>query len=564
MGIITNLIGMALDEKHRKRTEAHQQESQNISRQIGIYDTILRMPDDQLQPGVKESALENLMGLVGQHGGAVGKQVAPQLGTMMGTLVGGGRVANQMATGGGVGAMGISTNEEPNLSRPAGGPRAAQAPADAGAPSPATGAPVSLRPTGLLRSPEERAAYQEQQYQRAQQMKQREQLAEEQQEYEARQKRGEAIGLTGDALKRFAVTGSLPARFGEPEQPTATKLTAVEYPDGSIKQLEYDPKNHKFYNVAGKEIQVPEGAEFAEGKAPGALGQLARANKILADPNASEEDRDAAQAFKDKYTASTTSAKEADQEAEDIAGAIMRGEQDPTLTGLSRSGIAGKVRDKLAKEGYNLLRAQNDQYAVKRWLGTQNSQQQVRLRQATDFAMESLDLLDNRQNPGDDLIGQLRNQVPRSKFPVLNRAALTAAKGGAFGEAAASAATNLESQITDLQSELAVVYKGGNSPTDKGLESAQKMLSGDWSDQVLRNAIDLSRKNLGLRLNSIKRTGPAGLSGEGQQQYSGGADTKTPSGGGGKGAGGGAPKKDDRRSYQGADYVFDGTQWVRQ
>jgi hypothetical protein len=101
----------------------------------------------------------------------------------------------------------------------------------------------------------------------------------------------------------------------------------------------------------------------------------------------------------------------------------------------------------------------------------------------------------------------------------LNRAAIDAAKSGILGDTAASAANQLTQQITDLQSELAVVYMGGNSPTDKGINQAKQMLDGEWSDKVLRDAVGLARKNLGLRLNSIARTGAAGLSPQGQQQY---------------------------------------------
>ncbi len=189
-------------------------------------------------------------------------------------------------------------------------------------------------------------------------------------------------------------------------------------------------------------------------------------------------------------------------EAQQVADAIVRGEQPPTLTGMYRLG--GDVRAELGKKGYNLAQAQLDWDATKRWIGTQNSASQLRLRQAAEFSFESLDLIDQLNN-------DLSSKMPRSdKFPIFNRAALAAAKGGALGPAAQQAATNLESQITDLQSELATVFKGGNSPTDQGLKKAQDLLRSDWTKDQLKAATDLARRNLRVRLNSIRNTGVVG------------------------------------------------------
>lgn len=278
---------------------------------------------------------------------------------------------------------------------------------------------------------------------------------------------------------------------------------------------------HVMRDAEGKITQALEGpAAGRAGGLKGALGELADAQAIV----------DEGVGGKNKYTASevkaakdfitkynrppTTSINigERKKTAEDIGDAIMRGDQPPILTGMGMGGAA-ELRAYLGKKGFNLTRAMEDWQGMTRYIASLNSSQQLRLRQASDFAFESLDLLDNRDNPGNDLIGQLRRFIPRGKYPLLNRAALKAAKEGVFGDAASSAATQLESQVTDLQSELATVYKGGNSPTDIGLKQAGSMLSGDWSENTLRDAIDLSRKNLRYRLNSIRNTGPAGVSG---------------------------------------------------
>lgn len=190
-------------------------------------------------------------------------------------------------------------------------------------------------------------------------------------------------------------------------------------------------------------------------------------------------------------------------DAEAIAGAIMDGLQPPDVKGLYRN--AGPVRAALAREGYDLKTANMDWQAVQKHLATLNGQQQVRLRQATETAAESLSVIED-----------LAKQWAGGKFPILNRARLAAAKGGALGPQAQQIATKLEAQITDVSSELANVYMGGNSPTDQALRLASKNLSADWTQGQLLAAIDLARKNLKIRLNSMTVIGPAGIS-TGQQ-----------------------------------------------
>lgn len=302
---------------------------------------------------------------------------------------------------------------------------------------------------------------------------------------------------------------------------------------GSDPQLQEWGKQHgvtidvaKQYHVmrdsGGKITNALEGpAAGGRGGFKGALGELADAQAVVDEGvggshKYTASDVKAAKDFITKYNrppSTVINLGEKKAEAKDIAAAIRSGDQPPLTTGLG-VGMAGPVRQELAKSGFNLSRAQQDWTATQAYIRSLNGAQQLRLRQATDFAYESLNLIDNPEDPGNDLIGQVRRFVPRTRFPIINQAALNAAKNGAFGDAAASAARQLDSQITDLQSELATVYKGGNSPTDVGLNQASKMLSDAWSENTLRDAVDLSRKNLRYRLNSIRNTGPSGVSAE--------------------------------------------------
>ncbi len=182
--------------------------------------------------------------------------------------------------------------------------------------------------------------------------------------------------------------------------------------------------------------------------------------------------------------------------AADIAEAIMRGEQQPDTQNMSRA-MSDRVRGHMAKAGFNLNDANLDWKATQRHLTTLNGAQQTRLRQAIGTAAESLDVIQG-----------LSDQWKGGRFPILNKANLALAKNGAYGKDAASIATQLEGQITDVTSELANAYMGGNSPTDHALQLAAKNLSADWDQKVLTDMIKLAKTNLAIRRNSIEQAGP--------------------------------------------------------
>ena len=186
-----------------------------------------------------------------------------------------------------------------------------------------------------------------------------------------------------------------------------------------------------------------------------------------------------------------------------IAQGIINGHQPPDLTRLY--GMGGPVRAELERRGYDLKTATQDWLATQAWIRGMNSTQQIRLQQATLFSRESLDLVDQ-------LAGDLRGKIPLSKVTILNKASMAAAKNGAFGSEAQQIASNLDIQIRDLQSELAQVYKGGNSPTDQGLQQAMGILNSEWDLGRLKAAVELTRKNLTIRLNSIQQTQIMGAS----------------------------------------------------
>ena len=192
-------------------------------------------------------------------------------------------------------------------------------------------------------------------------------------------------------------------------------------------------------------------------------------------------------------------------DVKEIAQAIIDGRQPPDLSNRI-TGQIGAIRAELERHGFDLKQAQYDYQATQQWIKSVNSSQQIRLRQATNFSMESLDVVDN-------LSDELTKEVPRGKYPIVNKGAMLAAKQGLLGQKAQEAARQLDIQIIDLQSEIAQVYRGGGSPTDKGLKQAQDILNEDWDQKTLKKATDLARTNLGYRLNSIRNSGPLSTGG---------------------------------------------------
>jgi hypothetical protein len=183
-----------------------------------------------------------------------------------------------------------------------------------------------------------------------------------------------------------------------------------------------------------------------------------------------------------------------------VAQGIFEGKQPPTLTGLR--GDTVKVRAELQRMGYDLATAEQDWHATQRYLSTLNGPQQVRLKQAVDVVYHSVDIID-----------QLATEWDSMGLPVLSKANLELAKSGAKGQAAQSLAVRLDGQIGDVVSELAVMYKGGGSPTDEGLKLAAKNLQGTWARQTLLDSTQLIRVNAKMRRNSIINVGVAASAG---------------------------------------------------
>jgi hypothetical protein len=290
----------------------------------------------------------------------------------------------------------------------------------------------------------------------------------------------------------FLATGKMPQK--EPIQPIEKPHDVIKaYSDALAagdeqKAAELLPRVKQFIENTQKAAKEP--AETAKDKD---ISDYLEANK-LADTAANREKARGAIAQRSKPEVDASDAKA-------IADAIAHGDQPPTTTGLYRN--AAKVRAELAKQGFNLAQAESDWHATQKHLATLNGAQQERLRQAVSFTSDSLGIIEG-------LYDQWQKTGKTSQWKIFNKASLATAKQ-LPGEPG-NIAHRLEAQINDLTSELGTVYKGGNSSTDESLKLAAKNLEADWNEKTFKDSIGQIRKNLEIRMNSIRHSQPAGVS----------------------------------------------------
>jgi hypothetical protein len=189
-------------------------------------------------------------------------------------------------------------------------------------------------------------------------------------------------------------------------------------------------------------------------------------------------------------------------DVQDAADAIESGDQAPTLQGLYRNTLA--VKAELARRGVPLAKMELDWKATQKYVSSLNSTQQLRLQQSISSASELLPKIDT-------LYAEWKQLAPVSGFKIANHAALIAMKN--MPGRAGAVASALDTQITELTADLGNIYMGGNSPTDQALKLGHQALQSDWGPQAFEEGIKQAKLNIGIRQNSMRHGGPAGLSG---------------------------------------------------
>lgn len=304
----------------------------------------------------------------------------------------------------------------------------------------------------------------------------------------------------GTALRAIVTNGALSEeeaqtvlqRAAQGPEGIKTVLDQILHPEGQ-KLTEHDPTK-PLIDPTGKvvvpaqpkeEPHSPILREYQDAKAQGFQGTFEQ-----------YQDKDANR----KRSVTTINANQGAGDVKETVAGMKDGTLPPQLPGrASKEYVA--IMAEAHRQGYDLATAATDWTVTQKHFQTLNGAQQTRIRQAVDTAYHSLDIIDT-----------LADKWKGGKFPALNKITLTAAKQGAMGKEAQSIATQLDAQISDLTSELANVYMGGNSPTDHAMTLAAKNLSANWSNEVLRDMTKLARTNLQMRQNAIKNVGAIGTS----------------------------------------------------
>ena len=191
-------------------------------------------------------------------------------------------------------------------------------------------------------------------------------------------------------------------------------------------------------------------------------------------------------------TTSNANETQARNDVKTAVSGMKAGHLPPILPGRASKDYTALLAES-ERQGFDLVKANEDWVATQSYLKTLNGAQQTRLRQAVVQVKESV-----------PLVRSLIKEWDSSGLPGLSAANLAAAASGAYGQKQQSLARRLKAQIADMTSELGTVYKGGNSSTDESLKLAAENLSADWGKQTGLDALDQIEQNIRFRQNSMR------------------------------------------------------------
>lgn len=277
--------------------------------------------------------------------------------------------------------------------------------------------------------------------------------------------------------------------------------------------------------------------EATQPKDIGTLAQIEAAQRIVNDPTATAEKRAAAKMVLDQYdanlkrtniTISTDSKRlsdlnDVDSQAQAIADDIANGKRPPTVTGLGRTGLSGKVLKAIHDNypDFNMASAEKDWQAVQAHIKTM--QGPVIMRQ-----VQSIQKVQDLMPQVEQAYAEWRKTGLPGGFSDFNKLALNAAMRLPGDKGIAARA--LDQQLTSLTAELSGVYMMGNTPTEEALKLAEKELGANWNSGQFAKSVGNIKTFANIRLNSINQTGVVGGNNRYDQTGQGGQDNQSQNG----------------------------------
>ncbi len=177
-------------------------------------------------------------------------------------------------------------------------------------------------------------------------------------------------------------------------------------------------------------------------------------------------------------------------EAKSIGDGIISGDQPPTTTGLYRVGPG--VRSYVAKQDFNLARAQLQYDAAKKQVASLNGPQAIRWMTSAQSVVNTI-----------DEVTRLADAMDQGGVPALNKLQLQAwvqANGNSEG---GQLATRYINATNTLQEEMAVLAQQGYTPTEPAWKLAGEQVNRNYGDKQIRAALDESKRLIKYRMNSI-------------------------------------------------------------
>jgi len=177
--------------------------------------------------------------------------------------------------------------------------------------------------------------------------------------------------------------------------------------------------------------------------------------------------------------------------ADDIAGAIEKGEQPPFLTGLSRN-IAPQVRQIMAKDGFNLAKAQQE------WSGAQKQIQSLNGPQMTRYAGLAKSVVNTI-----DEVKSLAEEMGNIGIPLVNKAKLIAYTQAEGNSEKGQLAARYMAGINTLKEEFANLAQGGYAPTEAAWSLADQQINGNFGVKQLNASLDEVQRLINYRIRGI-------------------------------------------------------------
>jgi len=176
--------------------------------------------------------------------------------------------------------------------------------------------------------------------------------------------------------------------------------------------------------------------------------------------------------------------------AAEIADAIKRGEQPPTLQGLYRQGAS--VRAALAKDGFNLAKAQQEWAAAQKQIQSLNGPQMTRYAGLANSVVNTI-----------DEVKSLSEEMQNSGIPLLNRAKLQAYIQTQGNSPNGQLAARYLAGVNTLKEEFANLAQGGYAPTESAWALANQQINGDYGVKQLSASLDEVQRLIRYRLQGI-------------------------------------------------------------